>query len=271
MTERLFDEIRERSQNITHTDEDALIFQERSPLDEKLLEDIQAQLQELTGCTKKDRVRVTVLTTEQFQRALRTIVPKRLHDRGLAKNFRVLRDPRDPHHLFVGPSALSGLNEGHSTVVSDLIYQLISAQGQRTNQAFERGIADILAANISQQLGLPLFANIYPAEHRFVSTIIEAIRQTDEDPMELVALMKRSPTQFYTRVRQSGFYKWWEGSAKGNDQLSRYVDLISSITSPNAQLEGSFMQWAGQCAGIYCDYRAQQRKNALSGAKRSDN
>jgi len=267
MAESLFDEIRERSQNITQADEDALIFYDRSPLDEELLEKIQTQLQELTGCQKKDRVTVTVLTTEQFQRALRTIVPRRLHDRGLAKNFRVLRDPRDPHHLFVGPSALAGLNEGHSTVVSDLVYQLISAHGQKTNQAFDRGVADLLAADLAQQLGLPLFTDIYPAEKKFVSNIIEAIRDLDEDPIELIALLKRSPNQFYTRLRQSGFYKWWEGSAKSNDQLSRYVDLISSITSPNAQLEGSFMQWAGQCAEIYCDYRAQQRKNALSGGK----
>ena len=270
MAESLFDELRERSQNITQSDEDALIFQDRNPLDEQILEDIKERLNELTGCQKKDQVRVTVLTTQQFQRALRTIVPRRLHERGLAKNFRVLRDPRDSHHLYVGPSALAGLNEGQSTVVSDLIYQMISSQGQSTNQAFERGAADLIAQKIAGDMGLKLFSDIYPAERKFVMTIVEAIRETDEDPAELIALIKRSPNQFYSRLRQSGFYKWWSSSAKGNDQLSQYVDLISSITSPGAQLEGSFMQWAEQCATIYCDYRAQQRKNALSGVKRTD-
>lgn len=268
MAESLFDELRARSETTTQVDEDALIFQGTNPLDEELLIDIQSELLDLTSCAKKDRVTVTVLTTQQFQRALRAIVPRRLHERGLAKNFRVLRDPKDRHHLFVGPSAISGLNDKHSTVTSDLIYQMIAAEGAELNLAFERGSSDLLARELSKRMNLPVFTDIYPAEQKFVSTIIEAIREVDEDPLELLGLLKRSPNQFFTRLRESGFYKWWEGSARSNDQLSRYVDLIGSITSPSAQLEGSFMQWADQCAEIYCEYRAQQRKNALSGAKK---
>lgn len=268
MAESLFDELRSRSENVTQVDEDALIFQDTSPLDEELLQQIRDQLQEITDCSKKDQVRVTVLTTQQFQRALRAIVPRRLHERGLAKNFRVLRDPKDRHHLYVGPSAISGLNDRHSTVTSDLIYQMIAAEGAQLNLAFERGAADLLAREVAKRTKLPVFTDIYPAEQRFVLTIIEAIRETDEDPMELLGLLKRSPNQFFARLRDSGFYRWWEGSAKDNDQLSRYVDLISSITSPSAQIEGSFMQWAQQCAEIYCDYRTQQRKNALAGGKK---
>lgn len=268
MAESLFDELRQRSETVTQVDEDAFIFQETNPLDEELLEEIRTELQELTGCSKKDQVKITVLTTQQFQRALRAIVPRRLHDRGLAKNFRVLRDPKDRHHLFVGPSALSGLNDGHSTVVSDLIYQMIASEGAELNLAFERGSADLLAEQIGKKTDLTVFTDIYPAEQKFVSTIIEAMRESDEDPLELLGLLKRSPNQFFTRLRNSGFYRWWESSAKANDQLSRYVDLISSITSPSAQLEGSFMQWAQQCAEIYCDYRTQQRKNALAGGKK---
>ena len=267
MAESLFDELRNRSETINQSDEDAVVFQSSNPLDEELLESIQLQLSELTECSKRDQVKITVLTTQQFQRALKAIVPRRLHERGLAKNFRVLRDPQQRHHLFVGPSALSGLNEGHSTVTSDLLYPVIAAEGAELGLAFERGSADLLAGELGKRMGLPVFTDIYPAEQKFVATIIEAIRETDEDPMELLGLLKRSPSQFFARLSDSGFYRWWESSARDNDQLSRYVDLISSITSPSAQLEGSFMQWAQQCAEIYCDYRVQQRKNALSGSR----
>jgi len=270
MAESLFDELRARSESVTQVDEDALVFQEGNPLDQQLLEEVQEELIALTGCAKKDQVQVTVLTTEQFQRALKAIVPRRLHERGLAKNFRVLRDPQDRHHLYVGPSAVAGLNDGHSTVISDLVYQLIAAQGPESNLAFERGCSDLIAQQIGKRLKLAIFTDIYPAEQQFVLTLIEAIRKSDEDPLELLGLIKRSPDQFYARLRDSGFYKWWESSAQENDQLSRYVDLIASVAAPSAQIEGSFMQWAQQCAEIYCDYRVQQRKNALAGARRSD-
>jgi len=268
MTESLFDELRLQGDTVTQVDEDAIIFQGTNPLDEELLQELQQQLTEITECAKKEQVRVTVLTTQQFQRALREFVPRRLHTRGLAKNFRVLRDPKDRHHLYVGPSAISGLNEGQSTVTSDLIYQLISAEGAKLNLAFERGSSDLLARELGRSSKLPMFTDIYPAEQKFVASIIEAIRGTDEDPLLLLGMLKSSPNQFFARLQQSSFYGWWEKAAKDNDQLSHYADLIASISAPSAQIEGSFMQWAEQCAEIYCDYRIQQRKNALAGAKK---
>jgi hypothetical protein len=247
-------------------DDDALIFEERNPLDPTLLHEIETELAAITGCTKKNRVRLTVCSTNEWNQVVAKFVPQRLHKQGMVKHFRVLKDPQDPRHLFVGPSALSGLNDGHSTVITDLVHQMIAALGSPSSQAFDRGAADLLAAEVGRRLEIAVFPDIYPEEQRFLSTLIDAVRQVDEDPIELLGLLKRKPDEFYARLRQSGFYRWWEGSARENDVLSQYVDLISSIAAPSAQLEGSFMTWAQNCAEIYCDYRVQQRKNALAGA-----
>lgn len=256
----------------THTgvqqrfDEDALIFEDRNPLDQTLLREIETELAAITGCTRKERPRLTVCNTEQWNAVLAKHVPQRLHKQGMVKHFRVLKDPKDPRHLYIGPSALSGLNEGHSTVVTDLVHQLIGVIGQHSNQAFDRGAADLLAAEVGRRLELDMHPGLYPSEQEFVKTIIEAVRRVDEEPVSLIGLLKRKPESFFARVRDSGYYRWWAASAAENDQLSRYVDLISSITAPSAQLEGSFMAWAQQCAGIYVEYRQQQRRNALAGA-----
>jgi len=246
--------------------EDAYIFEQRDPLDQTLLHDIETELAAITGCARKDRVKLTVCNTEQWRKVVEAYVPAGIHRQGLAKNFRVLKDPRNPRHLYVGPSAVSGLNDRQSTVVTDLVHQMINALDVTSNQAFERGAADLIAAEIGQRLDLPIFTPIYPAERQFVSTIIEAVRKVDEDPAELLGLLKRKPSAFFKRIRESGFYRWWENSARNSDQLVQYVDLIASITSPNAQLEGSFMAWAYQCASIYVDYRIEQRRKAQLGA-----
>lgn len=253
-------------------DDDALILQDHNPLDETLLRDIETELAAITGATKRERVRLTVCSTREWNAVTARFVPQRLHKQGMVKHFRVLKDPKDPRHLYISPSALAGLNEGHSNVIIDLVHRMISAAGTPSSQAFDRGVEDLLAAELARRLELPGFPGIYPDEQQFVSTIIEAVRRVDEEPVALLGMLKRDPQEFFARVKESGFFSWWQASAAADDALSRYVDLIESITAPNAQMEGSFMAWAQQCAGIYSDYRAQQRRNALAGAaKRQEN
>lgn len=247
--------------------EDAIVLNDGfNPLDETLLREIETELVALTGCSKQNRVRLTVCDVPTWNAVLARHVPPRLHRQGMARHFRVLTDPKDPHHLYVGPSALAGLNEGHTNVISDLLYRMVDCMGGSSNQAFERGVNDLLVAELGRRLKLPVFENLHPREREFVSLIVEAMRGVDEDPTELLGLLKRNPREFFRRLKDSGFYKWWESSVRNSDQMSQYVDLIASTASPSAQLEGSFMAWAMQCADIYCQYRAQQRKNALAGA-----
>ncbi len=236
-------------------------------LDDTLLREIETELAAVTGCQRKDRVRITVArSVADFQRFVRQHVPRRAQQRGIAAHIRVVRDSTDPHHLIVGPSALAGLNDGHSTVITDLVYMMIEAAGQPASLAFDRGASDILAAELARRMNLDILTDFYPAERRFAEAVIEAVKGVDQDPIELVALLKRSPRQFFKEVRESGFYKWWAGEVKQDANFSQYVDLTASLASPNAQMEGSFMEWAAQCAGVYRDYRAQQRQNALAGA-----
>jgi hypothetical protein len=271
MAQTLFRDLALKDKAQERVSEDSYLFEERNPLDESRLHEIETELTALTGCAKADRVRVTVLGLEDFQRAVRRIVPKRMVERGLAAHIRVLHDPRDSHHIILGPSALAGLNEGHTNVVTDLVYHLLSATGKSSNQAFERGIADILAREIAQRLELDIFSDHYPQERAFVEAVVEAVKGHDESIAEVVGAMKKNPRQFFQTMRESGFFSWWTEAIKSQDRLSPHVNLIQSMTAPNAQLEGSFMTWAGQCASAYRDYRIEQRrKSKLSVAKRRE-
>jgi hypothetical protein len=270
MAQTLFRDLQLKEATQERVQGDAYLFEERNPLDETKLREIETELTALTGCTKADRVKITVLGLEDFQRAVRRIVPKRLIDRGLAAHVRVLHDPRDPHHVIIGPSALAGLNDGHANVVTDLLYHLIAATGKPSNQAFERGIADLLAREIADRLGLDVFSDHYPEERAFVEALLEASKpDLDDDLMDTVGVFKKNPKTVYNAIYDSSFYDWWANSVARDDALSAYVDLLRSMTAPNAQLEGSFMLWARQCAEAYRDFRLeQQRKGKLSAAKR---
>lgn len=270
MAQTLFRDLQLKEGAQQRVEGDSYIFEEHNPLDEGLLREVETELVALTGCSKKDRVRITVLGLEDFSRAVRRLVPKRYQERGLAKHIRVLQDPRDPHHIIVGPSALAGLNEGHALVTTDLVYHLISASGTGANQAFERGASDLLARELAARLNLDIFTDQYPKEREFTTAFIEAVKDVDDDVIELVGLLKKNPRQFFNLVKESPFYKWWTQTVKKDDRFSPYVNLIDSITSPNAQLEGSFMAWSEQCATMYCSYRAEQsRKGKLAAAKRA--
>lgn len=238
----------------------------RDPLDKTLFTQIEEEINILTGCPREKRARFTFCDLDQYNNVVSILVPKRLRDAGLAVHFRVLVDPRDPHHLFIGPSALAGLNDGHANVISDLIYHIIASTGEFSGLAMERGVSDILAAAVAKQVGLDIFTDMYPAERKYVESLIAASKSVEQDTLELVGLLKRNPTAFWAGMRRSTFYRWWENSARRDDRLSSFVDLIGSISSSHAQLEGSFLQWANSCAEVYRTYRVAQREKALSGA-----
>lgn len=266
MADRLFEDLGVRHEHAQLTETESLaIFEQHNPLDEKLLREIETELVALTGASRSSRARVTVLGVQEFKAAVNSLMPSRLRERGLAEHIRVFSHPHDPHQVYVGPSALSGLNEGHRNVTSDLVYALIDAFGSGSNLAFERGAADMLAREVADRLELDIYTDHYPAEREFVETIIDAVKPIDTDSLELVGLLKRNPRQFFRMIRESKFYEWWVARVK-QDGHSEYVDLIASLTSPTAQLEGSFTAWAQQCAAIYRDYRLSQQAKGQAGA-----
>lgn len=269
MNRNLFDDFRTRQGTDQQVEADRIIFEQRNPLDERLLREIETELAAITGCAKKDRVKLTVLSLSDFEALKKNpdIVPKRLLDRGLGPHLRTIVNPKNPHEIFVGPAALSALNDGQSTATTDLVYQMIEAFGQGSNLAFDRGVSDILAKAVAERLDLDIFTDMHPGERKFVEAMIEAAKPNpDDDPVELAGMLRRDPKTFFATVKASPFFQWWEGSAKADDRLARFADLIASISSPNAQWEGSFMAWAEACAERFSDYRAQQRRNALAGA-----
>lgn len=239
---------------------DGWIFDQPNPLDPTLLYDLVENLNQVMDCAPEHQARITVLSVDDFQSAVKRVLPPRLIAAGLASHFRVLVDPRDPHHIMIGPSALAGLNEGHANVVADLVYHLIDAYGIPTNLAFERGAADLIAAAVSKRMGLVIFTQQYPADAAFLSDVIEAIRRKGQSPLQLIGMLKRDPNAFFGQMSKSPFLKWWVASCRQDPRLAHFVDTIRNLPLPSTQPDELFMQWAAQCASVFAEYRVQARE-----------
>lgn len=267
MSQQVLNDIRQRQGIQESLVNDMYAFgQHQNPLDQTLLHQLNTELTTMTGASRSQRARITVLSTEDYNRAVREIVPRRLIEKGLAHHFRVLADPRDPHHIFVGPSALSGLNDRHPNVITDLIYHLIAATGRPSSLAFERGAADILAADLAARFDLDIFTDQYPNERRLLETVAEAMKADSETVVEVVGAMKHNPSAFFQKLKASSFYRWWDHAVRSTDGYSPYIDIVTSLASQTAQMEGSFMEWARACAQVYVNYREQQRERGRAGA-----
>lgn len=255
----------ERQQSATQADQ--LVLGEHNPLSEELLREMLTELAAVTAIPANQRAQVTVLDLPDFDEMVQKMLPRRLLDKGLAAHFRVVTDPGYKHRVFVGPSALAGLNEGQGTVITDLAYQLIAATGCDLPLLFERGSADLLAGELAERLGLNLYSDHYPAERHLVEQLIEAIRELDEEPIELVGLMRRSPKQFFDRLHQSSFWQWWLESVTADPAFAGiYGQLLERLSRKSLRLDPTFLAWAASCASTWVEYRQQQRRNALSGA-----
>lgn len=239
----------------------------RNLLSEERLEELIGALDAITDVPSNQRCEVSVLSLDDFNQVVKQMVPRRLLDKGLGAHFRAITDPGYNHRVFVGPSALAGLNEGQTTVITDLTYQLIAATGCDLPLLFERGSADMIARQLKEELDLNIFTDHYPAERFLVEQLIEAVRELDEDPIELVGLMRRSPKQFFERLHQSGFWQWWSESVTADAAYSDiYGTLLERLTRKSLRLDPAFLAWASSCATTWVEYRAQQRRNALAGA-----
>jgi hypothetical protein len=246
---------------------DQMVLGETNPLSEELLSEALTELAAITGAPSNQRAQTVCLDLPEFQDAVEKMLPRRLLDKGLGAHFRAITDPSYKHRIFVGPSALAGLNEGQGTVITDLMYQLIAATGCDLPLLFERGSADLIAAQLAENLGINIYTDHYPAERLLVSQLIEAIRERDEQPIELVGLMRRSPKQFFERLHSSGFWQWWNDSIIADPAYSDlYGRLLERLTRKSLRLDPTFLGWATSCATAWVEYRRQQSRNALSGA-----
>ncbi len=216
----------------------------------------------IVGGTKANRAVLTVCNHAEYQQALNSITSERMRAKGLHRHLNVVANPSNPRQLFIGPSAVAGINDGHSNVVSEVVYALIAASGNPSNQTFERGSADLIAQELKARLGLDIFTENYPAEREFTLSFIEAIKDTDEEVSDVLGLLRRSPRQFFQKTRGSIFYRWLATQMKKDDSLSPYLNLLGTMSTPGGQIDGNFRPWVKQCADLFVNYRRQQSEKA---------
>src|ERR1035437_4605403 len=198
---------------------------------------------------------VTILGDEHWQAVLQSIVPTKLLNRGLGKHFNILIDPRNRRHVLVGPGAVGNIAEKNKTGYSEVVYTLLNATGAASNEVLERGCADLLAQAISKKMKVNFYAKNYPGEADFVLDLIKSFKPEGDPLLPWVLLVKNDPEKFFTELKKSKFYRWWENFAKKKDALSQFTRLFDSLSSSNGQLEGSFLQWAQVCTKRYVQYR----------------
>jgi hypothetical protein len=237
-------------------DGDLILIDTIDMRDPEPLLDLVRQVNQLVAADDKSlQASVSLVGDEQWQSVLKRIVPKRLLERGLGRHLNILISPQDKHYVLVGPSAISNVAEANKTGYSEVVYTLLSATGRNSNEVLERGCNDILAREISKRSDVNFYTQNYPGEAEFVLDLIRSFKPKGDKMLPWVIKLKTDPDSFFEELRKSEFYRWWEKFARKKDALSQFTQLFESLSSPNGQLDGSFLQWAQICTRRFAQYR----------------
>lgn len=215
-------------------DEEEMFFLEEIDLaDETELRRLVSLVDEVLGYRRG--VRVSVLSAEQWQTALERVLSAKVR-RSLMPHLHVLRDPRDPSHLLVGPSALSGINEHSRQITAEVVYAIIRADHSTLAPLFDRGSADLLASIVAERIDLALFTSNYPAEARLCGILIDVLRAEFGFSLpEWVAVMRRNPDRFTLALRRSRFAAFWLERARAQQPIA---DAIAGASRKRSALIG---------------------------------
>lgn len=243
---------------------DGLVLLEEIDLsDEVVLDHLVRTITEISGGDRD--VRTSVLTAEQWHGAIEQIIPPRMR-RGLVHHFHVLRDPRDPVHLLISPSAIRALNARSPMITSEVTYALIHAGEPQLPPLLHRGTADLIARRVSERIGLVFFTSNYPTEAQLVTNLLTVLRAEwgySED--DWVAQIRSRPDDVLKALKKTSFIPAWLAEA-GRDPVlaaelagvSRKRDLpIAHLSDPHATMRDD---WIVACTVAYNQWESDRRK-----------
>lgn len=189
-------------------DDDFLVVEDLDLGDESRLREIVALI-EKTAASPGKALRVSVLTAEQWNTVVTRLLSKHLR-RGMERHLYTLRDPGDPQHLLVSPSAVQGINEDSRMIYQDLVYAVLRCIPTELSESLRHGADDILAETISQNLAVDLFCRNFPEERETVEAVTAILSsQFGYSDLEWTVELRRSPEKVLVALSKSAFAPFW--------------------------------------------------------------
>jgi len=240
-----------------------VLLEEIDLSDEVILNHLVRMVSEVSGGA--DGVRTSVLSAEQWHGAIEQIIPPRMR-RGLVHHFHVLRDPRDPGHLMISPSAIRGLNARSPKITSEVVYALIHATDPPLPPLLHRGSADIVARLVSERIGLGFFTSNYPSEAQLVTRLLTVLRsEWGYAESDWVAQLKSRPDDVLRALRKTSLMPLWLQEARRDPKLAAELAEsarkrevpIAHLIDPQATMRED---WVVALCVAYEQWEAQRRQ-----------
>jgi hypothetical protein len=195
------------------SEDDFLVVEDLDMGDESRLRELVAEIEKLLASPGK-ALRVSVLTSEQWKTVVARILSRHLRS-GMERHLYTLRDPKDPQHLLVSPSAIQGINEESPLIYQDLVYAVLRCVPTTLNETLRHGVDDALAEEISSRIGVEFFSRNYPEERELVSNMSAVLtHQFGYSPLEWKVELRRSPDKVLLALAKSAFAPFWSDYIK---------------------------------------------------------
>lgn len=183
-------------------------------------------------------LRVSVLTSEQWKTVVHRLVPAGMRSR-VEHHIHTLRDPRDPQHLLVSPSAVQGVNEGSRFMYQTVVYAILRCLPTTLPEPLRHGVDDLLAEEAGRRLGLELFCRNYPKERSLALALASILsRQFGYEPLDWALELRRSPERVVLALGKSRFLPLWQKQVKiETGKMLEAGDLTKLLTDPKLDFE----------------------------------
>jgi hypothetical protein len=196
--------------------EDFLVVEELDLGDESELRRVVAEVEALVDAPGRG-LRVSVLTAEQWKTVIVRFLSPSLR-RGAERYVHALRDPGDPRHLLVSPSAVRGINEGARTMYQEVVFALLRALPSEVAGPLRRGLDDIIAEACAERIGVELFARNYPRESDVVRCLLDLlVSEFGYSESEWALELRRNSKRVLMALRKTPLFAplWTQGREAG--------------------------------------------------------
>lgn len=242
--------------------EDLLVIEDLDVGDESELRRVVAEIESLVGVAGRGGLRVSVLTTEQWKTVVKRMVPPTLR-RGAELYYFMLRDPRDPRHLLVSPSAVKAINEGNRQMYQELVYTTLRCVPTDLSRSLRKGLDDVLAEACAERIGVDLYVRTYPRQSELVRSLLGVlIADFGYDLLDWATIFRRTPKRVFLAFKESKFMSFWEDYMKetAGVQDPDRGELLAALSGDPLRFDSPLIQATEQAIALYLTSAKEKEK-----------
>lgn len=239
------------STNAPEDVDDLLVIDDVDVGDESELRQVIAEIESLVGVPGRG-LRVSVLTTEQWKTVIKRMVPRTLR-RGAELYYFMLRDPRDPQHLLVSPSAVRGINEDSRQMYQELVYTTLRCIPTDLTNSLRKGVDDLLAEECGRRIGVDLYVRTFPRQSELVRCLLGVLAADfGHEVLDWTIVFRRTPQRVFLALGKSNFIPYWQEWLKEKDFGEKSAeDLINLLTTEPLDLDDPLLEASEQAMASY--------------------